>query len=158
LDSPVGFNAYGGDVSAPVFKEIADRIYAQDLELNGSKKPMKKKERETELRKGFPAVQAGMVEELQMIYNSFGVSNHYNGEEKWVKSKVINHSINWTPNQVESVKVVPDVTGMTLRDALYVLENKGLRVQYSGKGRVKNQSMAPGTQVPESGFIKLVLG
>jgi len=158
IDSPVGFNAYGGDVSAPVFKEIADRIYAQDLELNGSKKPMKKKERETELRKGFPAVQAGMVEELQMIYNSFGVSNHYNGEEKWVKSKVINHSINWTPNQVESVKVVPDVTGMTLRDALYVLENKGLRVQYSGKGRVKNQSMAPGTQVPESGFIKLVLG
>lgn len=158
IDSPVGFNAYGGDVSAPVFKEIADRIYAQDLELNGSKEPLKKKERENELRKGFPSIQAGMADELQMIYNAFGVSNHYNGEEKWVKSKVTSHSINWTANKVEGMAMVPDVTGMTLRDALYVLENKNLRVQYSGKGKVKSQSIAPGVQVPQNGFIKIVLG
>src|SRR5690606_8071652 len=96
IDSPVGFNAYGGDVSAPVFKEIADRIYAQDLELNRGLQPMKKKERENELRKGFPSIQAGMADELQMIYNAFGVSNHDNGDEKWVKSQVSSHSINWT--------------------------------------------------------------
>ncbi|HLT08929.1 MAG TPA: penicillin-binding protein [Cyclobacteriaceae bacterium] len=158
IDSPVGFNAYGGDVSAPVFKEIADRIYAQDLELNGGNKKPRGKERENELRKGIPALQAGIVDELQMIYNSFGVSNHYQGEEKWVRSKVVNQSISWTPNQVESIKTVPDVVGMTLRDALYVLENKNLRVQYSGKGRVKHQSIAPGTEAPENGFIKIVLG
>src|SRR5690606_1249505 len=158
IDSPKGFNAYGGDVSAPVFKEIADKIYAQDLELNGGNKKPRGKERENELRKGIPALQAGIVDELQMIYNSFGVSNHYQGEEKWVRSKVVNQSISWTPNQVESIKTVPDVVGMTLRDALYVLENKNLRVQYSGKGRVKHQSIAPGTEAPENGFIKIVLG
>lgn len=158
IDSPVGFNAYGGDVSAPVFKEIADRIYAQDLELNRGLQPLKKKERENELRKGFPSIQAGMADELQMIYNAFGVSNYYNGDEKWVKSQVSSHSINWTANKVEGVELVPDVTGMTLRDALYVLENKNLRVQYSGKGKVRNQSIAPGAQVPQNGFIKLVLG
>src|SRR5690606_27101495 len=124
----------------------------------GSKEPLKKKERENELRKGFPSIQAGMADELQMIYNAFGVSNHYNGEEKWVKSKVTSHSINWTANKVEGMAMVPDVTGMTLRDALYVLENKNLRVQYSGKGKVKSQSIAPGVQVPQNGFIKIVLG
>src|SRR5690606_36421015 len=138
--------------------EIADRIYAQDLELNRGLQPLKKKERENELRKGFPSIQAGMADELLMIYNAFGVSNHYNGDEKWVKSQVSSHSINWTANKVEGVELVPDVTGMTLRDALYVLENKNLRVQYSGKGKVKNQSIAPGAQVPQNGVIKLVLG
>ena len=41
IDSPKGFAAYGGDVSAPVFKEIADKIFAQDLELNEKENEMK---------------------------------------------------------------------------------------------------------------------
>ena len=40
---------------------------------------------------------------------------------------------------------VPDVRGMGLRDALYLLENAGLRVDYDGIGTVKSQSIAPGT-------------
>ena len=40
---------------------------------------------------------------------------------------------------------VPDVRGMGLRDALYLLENAGLRVNYDGIGTVKSQSIAPGT-------------
>jgi len=34
IDSPKGTATYGGDVSAPVFKAIADKIFATDLELN----------------------------------------------------------------------------------------------------------------------------
>lgn len=157
IDSPNGFNAYGGDVSAPVFKEIADRIYAQDLELNRRKVPLPKNKPENGLAiEEFPFIQAGMAEELQMICNAFGVSNHYNGEEKWVKSNVVNQAINWKANKVDAMKV-PDVTGMTLKDALYVLENKGLRVQYSGNGRIKSQSMTSGASIPKNGVIKVVL-
>lgn len=158
IDSPKGFNAYGGDVSAPVFKEIADKIYAQDLELNREERPLPKQKGNQIATAGFPFIQAGMAEELQMLCNIFGVSNHYNGEEKWVKSSIVNHAINWKANKVEGVDVVPDVTGMTLRDALYVLENKGLRVQYLGHGRVKRQSMAAGSSVTASGIIKIILG
>ena len=158
IDSPNGFNAYGGDVSAPVFKEIADKIYAQDLELNRRQVPLPKKQPENGFTKEeFPFIQAGMAEELQMICNVFGVSNHYNGEEKWVKSNVVNKSINWKANKVDAMKV-PDVTGMTLKDALYILENKGLRVQYSGNGRIKSQSMTAGASIPKNGIIKVVLG
>jgi cell division protein FtsI (penicillin-binding protein 3) len=157
IDSPNGFNAYGGDVSAPVFKEIADKIYAQDLELNRRKVPLPKNEPKKEVTKEeFPFIQAGMAEELQMICNVFGVSNHYNGEEKWVKSNVVNQAINWEANKVDAMKV-PDVTGMTLKDALYILENKGLRVQYIGNGRIKSQSMTAGASIPKNGVIKVVL-
>lgn len=157
IDSPVGFQAYGGDVSAPVFKEIADKIYAQDLELN------KGKSNQTFLAEfnqdGFPLIQAGKVDELQLLCNRFGISNHVDGEaeEMWVKSNPINRAIHWKPNKVEA-PIVPDVLGMTLRDALYVLENKGLRVVYRGKGRVKGQSVSPGTPIGNAQTVNLVLG
>src|SRR5690606_35953475 len=139
IDSPKGFNAYGGDISAPVFKEIADRIYAQDLKLNKGKKLMEQPKKEATFPTNrFPFIQAGMVEELQLICNTLGISNHHNGEGTWVKPTVVSQAISWKPNPVDDQKV-PDVIGMTLRDALYVLENRGLRVHYAGKGRVKSQ-------------------
>ncbi|MDN3668409.1 penicillin-binding protein [Echinicola jeungdonensis] len=155
IDSPKGFNAYGGDVSAPVFKEIADKIYAQDLELN----TREKKKNQKDLRymgNEFPYIQAGMANELQMICNRFGVSNHYNGAERWVKSSVVNKAISWKANKVDA-PLVPDVSGMTLKDALYVLENKGLRVVYTGSGRVKRQSIPAGASVNKGRTIKIEL-
>ena len=156
IDSPKGFAAYGGDVSAPVFKEIADKIFAQDLELN------EKENDKTYLTSNsgtFPMIQAGKMDELQMICNKFGISNHVSGEteEEWVKSTPVNKAVIWKANKVDS-PTVPDVTGMSLRDALYVLENKGIRVVYQGKGRVRGQSINPGSPVNIAYVINLVLG
>lgn len=156
IDSPKGFAAYGGDVSAPVFKEIADKIYSQDLQLN--KKDVKKIYLASQEAGQFPLIQAGKVDELQLICNKFGISNHYKGQdESWVKSVAMQKSIQWKANQVEA-PVVPDVSGMSLRDALYVLENKGLRVVYQGRGRVRNQSVSPGAPLQNYSIISLVLG
>ncbi|MFC4872740.1 penicillin-binding protein [Negadavirga shengliensis] len=154
VDSPKGFNAYGGDISAPVFKEIADKIHAQDLNLNDGKN--NKKEHRPDPTE-FPFIKAGMTEELQMICNKFGISNHYNGAEKWVKSTVSHRSIQWVSNPIET-ETVPDVSGLTLRDALYILENKGLRVNYSGKGRVVSQSLPIGSAIKKNDSIKIILG
>ncbi|WP_162416942.1 penicillin-binding protein [Cyclobacterium roseum] len=154
IDSPKGFNAYGGDISAPVFREIADKIFAQDLHIQ--EESTRRKEIPPIDREEFPFIQAGNVEELQMICNRMGISNHYSGSETWVKTKVANRSIQWVSNAVEK-PVVPDVSGMTLRDALYILENKGLRVQHSGKGRVRSQSLASGSQFESDQVIKLTL-
>ncbi|WP_154858811.1 penicillin-binding protein [Cyclobacterium xiamenense] len=154
IDSPKGFNAYGGDISAPVFREIADKLYAQDMSVQvSSETPRKIPEID---RSEFPYIRAGKVEELQMICNSMGISNHYSGNETWVTSKVSNRSIQWISNAVEK-PVVPNVTGMTLRDALYVLENKGLRVQHAGKGRVSSQSLPAGSRINKDQIIKLNL-
>jgi cell division protein FtsI (penicillin-binding protein 3) len=157
IDSPNGFQAYGGDVSAPVFKEIADKIYAQDIELN-RRLPVQVL-RASVSEKNLPMVQAGKGDELQMICNRFGISNHFTSptEASWVKSVALNKSIQWKPTPTEA-PTVPDVSGMALRDALYVLENKGLRVVYQGKGRVKNQSISPGSPLQVNNIINLVLG
>lgn len=155
IDSPKGFNAYGGDISAPVFKEIADKIYSQDLKLN---KKFPSGNYLAQNSSEFPYIQAGKVDELQMICNRFGISNHYSGQgENWVKSVAQIKSIQWKTTPTDS-PTVPDVSGLPLRDALYVLENKGLRVVYQGKGRVKNQSISPGSPVQQNNVINLILG
>ncbi|SHN29426.1 cell division protein FtsI (penicillin-binding protein 3) [Cyclobacterium lianum] len=154
IDSPKGFNAYGGDISAPVFREIADKIYAQDMEVQD--KPTLEARHPASDPEAFPYIRAGNVEELRMICNSMGISNHYTGNETWVRSTISNKAIHWVSNAVEA-PTVPDVSGMTLKDAIYILENKGLRVQFSGKGRVTGQSLPKGSSYRKDQVIKLTL-
>jgi len=155
IDSPNGFGAYGGDVSAPVFKEIADRIYALDLELNpGSKLTMVAAAAED---RGLPYIQAGKVEELQEIFDEFGLKSNTMNSEEWVKTVASDTGVKLQINDTDKA-IVPDVSGLPLRDALFILENKGLQVNYSGKGRVKAQSILPGTKLSPNTTINLVLG
>jgi cell division protein FtsI (penicillin-binding protein 3) len=155
IDSPNGFGAYGGDVSAPVFKEIADRIYALDLELNpGSKLTMVAAAAED---RGLPYIQAGKVEELQEIFNEFGLKSNTMNSEEWVKTVASDTGVKLQINDTDKA-IVPDVSGLPLRDALFILENKGLQVNYSGRGRVKAQSLLPGTKLSPNATINLVLG
>jgi len=49
-------------------------------------------------------------------------------------------------------------TGMTVRDAVYLLENKGLRVEFDGLGRVKRQSLRPGSKASRGKRIRIELG
>ncbi|MEQ9405072.1 MAG: penicillin-binding protein [Cyclobacteriaceae bacterium] len=148
IDNPKGYQIYGSDVSAPVFKEIADEIYSLELDLHEIV------EEGTVVTGIFPYIKAGNQEELTMICNELGISNHSKGEAEWVKTDVINHAVYWEKNNVEYGKV-PDVRGMTLRDAIYVLENIGLKVQTNGRGRVSTQSLSPGGTVVKGSTIKL---
>ncbi len=51
--------------------------------------------------------------------------------------------------------LVPDVRGMSLRDAIYLLENSGLRVRYNGKGRVMRQSPEHGARYSAGSVVSL---
>ncbi|MBC6400477.1 MAG: transpeptidase family protein [Ekhidna sp.] len=149
IDNPKGYKIYGSNVSAPVFKEIADKIYSIELDMHEIESL------DNIFLKGvFPYIKAGKKDELSMICNELGISNHSKTEGKWVKTDVINDAVYWTENKVE-YEVVPDVRGMTLRDAIYVLENLGLKVKVNGRGRVATQSMAPGGKIIKGSTIKL---
>ena len=155
IDSPKGIAAYGGDVSAPVFKAIADKIFATDLELNvvNQSKILPKA-----ASAKFPYVAAGMGEELQGIFDYLKLPLKSPAQEDWIAAST------GTTGQiqlqlVETEKaVVPNVAGMSLRDALYILENKGLKVNFNGKGKVLTQSISPGTPLAPNSTIELVLG
>ncbi|MEM9337901.1 MAG: penicillin-binding protein [Bacteroidota bacterium] len=152
IDNPKGYQIYGSDVSAPVFKEIADKIYSLELDMH------EVNDDEWVAQDGvFPYIKAGYHDELKMICNELGISNHSNGEAEWVKTEVINHAVYWEDVKVQPARV-PDVRGMSLRDAIYVLENLGLEIKVNGRGRVATQSLAPGGKVVKGSTIKLHMG
>ena len=57
-----------------------------------------------------------------------------------------------------SQKVMPDVRGMGLKDAVYLLENMGIKVAVQGRGKITIQSVAPGTTIDKGVIVTLNLG
>ncbi len=151
IKNPKGIYQSGNSVAGPVFKEIADNIYSRDLELH---LPMEKKP-VVELGV-FPMIRAGRQDELTMLCNELGISNHSTTEEEWIKAVKNGNAVTWKKNVVIKDHV-PDVQGMTLRDAIYLLEKTGLRVVHQGKGRVSEQSLSPGTRISKGSQIHIRL-
>lgn len=151
IKNPRGWHQYGSNVAAPVFKEIADNIFSRDINLHLA---MEKKYVEPGI---FPVIRAGNQEELTMLCNELGISNHSSSEEDWVRTSIKGNSINWRKNTIGQ-GIVPDVQGMTFRDALYLLEQSGLTVIYEGKGRVVSQSLTAGRKVLKGDRIYIQLG
>jgi cell division protein FtsI (penicillin-binding protein 3) len=104
-----------------------------------------------------PVIRAGHQQELTMLCNELGISNHSLTEEEWVKTSRTGNAVNWK-RSVAGKDLVPDVTGMTFRDAIFLLEKSGLRVFYEGKGRVVQQSLTPGARVGKGDRIYVRLG
>lgn len=152
IKNPRGWYQYGSSVAAPVFKEIADNIYARDINLH---QPMDI--RKFAIQDALPVIRAGKQQELTVLCNELGISNHSKTEEEWVRSSRNGNGIDWKKAQA-SMGTVPDVTGMTFRDAIYLLERTGLKVDYEGKGRVLRQSVTAGARVNKGGRIYLKLG
>jgi cell division protein FtsI (penicillin-binding protein 3) len=151
IKNPKGILQTGNSVAGPVFREIADNIYSRDLELHPPMAAAKIKEQGV-----FPTIRAGRQEDLTELCNELGISNHSATDEEWIRASRNGNSITWKKNQL--VKgLVPDVTGMTFRDAVYILEKEGMSVDHSGKGRVISQSVNPGTKFPKGTRINLRL-
>ena len=153
IDDPKGYKAYASSVAAPVFKEIADMVYSQDLDIHEPFVAQYDTESGT-----FPMIRAGYHDELKLLCDELGISNHPQEEGmEWVRTKVENNSITWRPNHRQA-DLVPNVQGMTLKDALYLLENKGLKVSITGTGRVRKQSVRPGMRINKGTTITIELG
>lgn len=159
IDNPQGFNYSGSDVAAPVFKEIADKVYARDIQMHKIR-PLEKRKDDG----SFPLIQVGNFSDLNELCNKMGISNYMNktisedenSKEYWVRADASNKSIMWRLRKVED-NVVPDTRGMTLKDALFILENKGLLVEFTGRGRVYTQSISPNARVYRGNTIYLHL-
>ncbi len=152
IDKPKGFRQYGSNVAAPVFKEIADKIYALDLELHAPYIAMQDTESGI-----FPVIKAGNREDLQRICDELSIPNKASSSEEWVKARLKDNAVLWTTDEI-APEVVPDVLGMTLRDAIFLLENQGMQVSHKGRGRITKQSILPGQKLSKGSRISLTLG
>jgi len=151
IKNPKGWRQYGSNVAAPVFKEIADNIYSRDIEIHVPVGDDFMAESGV-----FPVIRSGYQEDLRFLCNELGVSNHTSTEEAWVRTGIVGNSVEWKGNNA-GVDRAPNVKGMTLRDALYVLESAGLKVLIEGKGRVTEQSLPAGRRIIHGDKITIKL-
>ena len=153
VDNPHGDNVdllYAGNVAAPVFKEIADRIYAYDTDIHI---PFRTQKGPSRLSPAPMLASAGYANDLHTIGEQLNIDSEP-AVEGWVRRK---QGGNWQSIAVRKDRI-PDVRGLTLRDALPLLENRGLRVQVEGRGKVMTQSIEPGATVATNRQIALTLG
>ncbi|MBC7509739.1 MAG: transpeptidase family protein [Ferruginibacter sp.] len=142
---------YGADVSGTVFKEISDRIYGRYLS-----------------NKKFITPSADTTQ-----YNYYGMKNEWNSIFSllklpykdsaaggyWRASSIKNNTavLNIPVYAITAASIMPAVAGMGLKDAVYLMENKGLKVTATGRGKVLNQSLPAGTPFKKGQTVALFL-
>ncbi|MCR9011990.1 penicillin-binding protein [Gabonibacter chumensis] len=142
---------YGNVVSGNVFREIADKVYAKaSLEFEESE----------DVPEEFvlPISKNGLKSDFLSIYDEFGfhVDDEPAEESRWVMTTRNDEGFVLKPRSI-SETLVPNVKGMGLRDALYILENSGLKVGVSGSGTVNKQSLQPGNRVQRGSYVNIEL-
>jgi len=137
---------YGGKVAAPVFRAVADRIHAYDIRMHPALKQGKTQDA--------PLPKAGYAEDIHLISQELGLRQEPS-VEGWVRTT---DKGRWQSLPTPEGKV-PDVRGLPLRDALPLLENRGLRVTVQGasRGRVSAQSLEPGIALKGNRGVVLTL-
>ncbi len=140
---------YGGSVAGPVFREIADKVYASYLEPAPDSIPPYRE---------VPQVKPGLKEDVMLFTRELGFnaqSQNMTTDRVAVVADTMTvfiHGVNDIPG------TVPDVIGMGAGDAVFLLEKSGYTTKTNGFGRVFRQRPTPGMPGPKGELISLELG
>jgi cell division protein FtsI (penicillin-binding protein 3) len=152
VSSPSNSVYYGNVVAGPIFKEIADKVYATSLDIH---QPINLT---TSIAGNIPMALNGKKQDIQALYKSLGIPCLIpTSASDWVSVSQNGKRVVFKNTGTNS-KQVPNVVGMGLRDALFLLENNGLQVKPMGRGIVKSQSIVAGAKVENGQTIYIVLG
>lgn len=142
INNPQQNGFYGGEVAGPVFKEIADKCFATRLELH---REHQDDYRAVQVSTDLPSYDVGAQEDFKKAFDYLELPYYTETETDFVVLRSSLDSL-FMDRRTLPKNVVPSVEGMGLRDALYVLENLGLKVEFTGVGKVYRQSLRPGTR------------
>jgi cell division protein FtsI (penicillin-binding protein 3) len=151
VDEPSAGNYYGSEVAAPIFKEIASRVYQFDWEMAT---PPRKKNSKPIDRPNPPVI---FAKNAHHVYQGLKIPTSTLPEEDWVSTRDNGHQIDFKVHKTASGRI-PNVRGMSSRDALSLLEKIGVRVKLVGYGKVRRQSLLPGYRIGKNTTITLYLG
>ena len=141
-------NIYGSVVSGTVFKEIADKVYALG---NMENKEMKMEDLY------YPFSKHGVKEDFVLASSKMKIPIKKEvGVGRWVHTTATEEGVKVKNRRVVNDKI-PNVIGMGLNDALYLLEDQGLQVKVNGSGFVRNQSINPGETIIRGQLITIDL-
>lgn len=152
VSSPSQRGVYGNVVAGPVFFNIAEKIYGNRLEMQTTLAA-------ADTLRRTPVTFSGDRNDLVTAMRALHVPMAVTGEGPWATTTAGDSVVALAPRNLPDLNAgsIPDVQGMGLRDALYILENRGLRVRPVGSGMVRKQWPAPGTRAPKGTLITLDL-
>lgn len=153
VNSPSKDVYYGNLVAGPVFLEIAKKVYATRFELHPDVETQYAEATDNNL----PYTKGGYRPELAKVFDALNIPAEMEVQDE-----------QWTRTQRDSVKIVvkklsiirnlvPNVQGMGLKDAVFLLENSGLKVRFNGRGTITGQSLPPGTNIRKGETIFLTM-
>jgi cell division protein FtsI (penicillin-binding protein 3) len=150
VNSPSMGIYYGNVIAGEVFKKIANRIYACSFD-------MEQVADSSEFSP--PLTKYGNKNDLDNIFHSLSLDTKQEEPTgEWVLTQPDGKMIGYRNKEIYNNGLVPDVKGMSARDALFILENAGLNVKITGKGSVKNQSLPEGSRFKKGDRINIFLG
>lgn len=147
ISKPQKARTHGGDLAAPVFRELSDRVVGTRIDFN------KTNIKESTVK--YPVIEYGNGGDFYAFCKSLGL-HITKPSVMWVKGKDINGMCALSEQNVQS-GIVPNVVGLTIKDAVYMLENLGMKVRFHGKGKVVSQSVAAGSRIDKRNNV-IVLG
>jgi cell division protein FtsI (penicillin-binding protein 3) len=152
INNPKNGQVYGGKVAAPIFKELADKVYALDMDIHN---PIISTDAFTNL----PIVKQGKTFDANQILTGLNIPTQ-NTESNWMVSQTSKSEVKLMVRKIEEDLQrgkMPNLKGMNLKDAVYLLETYGLNVSIEGSGSVVSQSIKKGVKFKKGNLIKLEL-
>jgi len=141
---------YGAVVSGTVFTSIANKVYASSLKYH---KPVNVGAKRT---KEIPQAKVGNRKDMLELFKRFRIPYKTLTDKEYTIVREDGGKAIMEQRYVGK-ETVPNVVGMTAKDAVYLIESAGMRVRIEGYGRVTSQSIKAGTQVARGVTIQIVL-
>ena len=151
VNNPKENGFYGGNVSAPVFKEISDKIFAADISIHNSILI-------ADQTKDTPNLSQGKTEDMSKLLDNLSLE-YEKTKSNWMVPSYSSKKISLERRSIEKdfeEGLMPNLFGMNLLDAVYLLENAGLKVEIKGKGHIVNQSIKKGDRFLADQKISLI--
>lgn len=144
---------YAAEVAGPIFKEIADKVYSTNIEMHKELQPDS-----SFADNDFPSPKSGIVKQTKKAMQNLKIPTvQITTDAEWMVPIKSDKKIKIA--ELKIVKnTVPNVLGMGLRDAIYLLESQGLQVSANGRGIVLKQSLNAGTKISKGQQIIIELG
>ena len=141
---------YGNVVAGPIFKEIADKVYATSLTMHNDNAVA------VAIAPTYPDAKSGDKTKTVLAYQKMGIKAPANFEAAYVAIDKNENGVSLSPKAIIA-GLVPNVVGMGLQDALYLIENEGMIAVVNGSGKITNQSITAGAKVNKGSRIVLDL-
>ncbi len=152
IGKPSKNDYYGGKVAGPVFKEIAENMVVK----LAVEEPLNKGPLPQISQLSIPNLNIGFREDYEKLLGELSIVAQPLPEFDWVKLVTNPRDISFKARIVKKNEV-PNVIGMGARDAIYLMERAGIRVEIKGAGKVIKQSILPGKPVRNQ-KVRLTLG